>query len=261
MSMKPPTTLITGASSGIGLELAHVFASHGENLVLVAREPEKLEKLARTLSKQYGQRVEAIGIDLTRPGAVDDLLKILRSEKLHIETLVNNAGFGEFGPAIETDWKVEANMIELNITVLTRLSKHFAKDMAKRGAGNILNVASTASFYPGVFMSVYYATKAYVLSYSLALAEELAPHVVHVMALSPEPTRTGFAARAHANRTRLFGHPMAARTVAEQAYKGLKRRRRVLVVGSRNKAGVFLSRFIPRRMSARIVREASEKKS
>ncbi len=257
MTMQPSTVLITGASSGIGLELAHIFAEHGDNLVLVARDEDPLEKLARTLSNQYGLRVEAIAMDLTRPGAVKKLIDMLKKERLEINTLVNNAGFGLYGEATKTDWAIEQNMITLNIEVVTELSKHFGRQMLERGHGEILNVASTASFFPGVHMSVYYATKAYVLSYTLALAEELSRHGVVVTALCPGPTKSGFAQRSHASKTRLFGKTMSARSVAQAGYRGLKRRRRVVVTGARNKFAVSLSRVLPRRTLAAAVRKAS----
>ena len=259
--MTPANVLITGASSGIGLELAHIFASHGDNLVLVAKDADKLEKISKTLSNQYGLRVGAISLDLTAKGSIKKLFDTLDRDKIRIDTVINNAGFGLFGLATETDWSEERNMIELNIMALTEISKHFAKQMSARKSGTIVNVASTASFYPGVMMSVYYATKAYVLSYTLALAEELAPQGVHVMALCPGPTRTGFATRAQASRSRLFGKPMSARKVAELAYSGLKKRRRIIVTGGRNKASVFISRLIPWGMAARLVRRVSSANS
>lgn len=255
--MTPPTTLITGASSGIGLELAHVFASHGENLVLVARDSDRLQKLAKTLSNQYGLRVEAITIDLTEPNAVDKLTKTLKKENLEITTLINNAGFGVYGETTKTDWDEEQNMIELNINVVTELSKYFAKVMTKRGSGSIMNVASTAAFFPGVYMSVYYATKAYVLSYSMALAEEVSPKGVQVSILCPGPTKTGFVQRAHAGASKLFSRQVSARMVAEVAYRGLKRGKRVIIVGWLNKLMIFISRFIPRRALAALVRRAN----
>ncbi|MEI7819165.1 MAG: SDR family oxidoreductase [bacterium] len=258
MNMTPKTALITGASSGIGLELAHEFASHGYNLVLVAREQEKLHKVAKTLSREYGQQVEAITLDLTEVQSFDQLTQQLKAQKIQIDVLINNAGFGLFGSAIETDYSIERNMIELNIVALTRLTKYFATKMSERGSGSIINVASTASFFPGVYMSVYYATKAYVLSYSLALAEELASSGVHVMALCPGPTKSGFSSRAHATRTKLFGNPMKARVVAKLAYRGMKSKRRIVVTGAKNKASVFLSRLVPRGLAARLVRGASQ---
>lgn len=256
--MQPHYALITGASSGIGLELAHVYAEHGFNLVLVARDQDRLYKVAKTLTREYGQQVEAIAMDLTDQKSVDQLLKQVQREKIVIDTLINNAGFGLFDPAIQADFTIERNMVELNVLTVTRLSKHFAKEMAERGSGAIMNVASTASFYPGVNMSVYYATKAYILSYSLALAEELVGSGVHVMALCPGPTKSNFAQKAHAGRTRLFGRPMDARIVARAAYRGMKFRRRVVVVGLRNKLAVFLRRFLPHGLAARFVRKASQ---
>lgn len=254
--MRPNFALITGASSGIGLELAHVYASRGYNLVIVARDQDKLYKVAKTLTREYGQQVEAITLDLTAPKAIDTLMRHLHKEKIQIDTLINNAGFGLFGAAIDTDFKVERDIVELNVLAVTELCKRFGALMAERGQGGIMNVASTASFFPGVNMSVYYATKAYVLSYSLALAEELSLYGVHVMALCPGPTRSNFAQTAHASKTRLFGRPIDARAVARAGYRGMKYRRRVVVVGLRNKLAVYLRRLIPDYLAARVVRKA-----
>ncbi len=257
MSMSPKYALITGASSGIGFELAHVYASRGFNLVLVARDQAKLHAVSKALAREYGQQVEAIALDLTKPGALNQITKQLQKDSIEIEVLINNAGFGLFGSALETDLETERNMIELNIVALTALTKHFARAMVERGHGGIMNVASTASFFPGVNMSVYYATKAYVLSYSLALAEELAQADVHVMALCPGPTKSNFAATAHAGKTRLFGRPMDARKVAEVGYRGMKYRRRVVVVGLHNKLAVYVRRILPDWLAAQAVRRAS----
>ncbi|MBP9827519.1 SDR family oxidoreductase [Candidatus Saccharibacteria bacterium] len=248
--MNPPYALITGASSGIGLELAHVYAEHGYNLVLIAQDNERLSAVAKTLEREYGQKVHSLTLDLTSSNWFSQLTKFLENKKLEIDVAINNAGFGLYGPATETSFADEQNMIELNIITLTRLSKYFARQMKKRGSGSIINVASVAGFYPGIYMSVYYATKAYVLSYSLALAEELAKSGVHVMALCPGPTKTNFVARAKATRSRIFGKPMQARVVAEQCYRGMKHSKRLVVIGGRNKASVFLSRFLPHTISA-----------
>lgn len=261
MTMKVATVLITGASSGIGLELAHVFAEHGDNLVLVARDSSRLTKLAKTLSNQYGLRVEAICLDLTKPDAIGTLVKTLMEEDIHIDTLVNNAGFGLFGDFASSDWKRERDMIDLNIRVVTELTSHFVKGMKASGAGRILNVASTAAFLPGPMMAVYYATKAYVLSWSVALAEELKRDNIVVTALCPGPTKTSFATSAQATKSPLFkGRLGSANAVARAGYRGLVRGKAIVVPGWKNKLLTFLPRLFSRPLQARIVNTASQEK-
>ena len=256
--MLPVNVLITGASLGIGLELAHVFAQHGDNLVLVARDTTRLTHLARTLSDEYGLRVETISLDLTKDGAIDELVAALKKEKIEIDTLVNNAGFGQFGEFVGSHWKRNQEMMELNMRVVTELTQHFSERMKNRGRGRILNVASTAAFLPGPLMAVYYATKAYVLSFSVALAEELRNSGVVVTALCPGPTKTGFASTADATKSRIFrGRLDDARHVAQAGYRGLVRGKTIVVPGVRNKILTFLPRLFTRRYTARLVRWAS----
>ncbi len=261
MTMKVATVLITGASSGIGLELAHVFAEHGDNLVLVARDSSRLTKLAKTLSNQYGLRVEAICLDLTKPDAIATLVKTLKDEDIHIDTLVNNAGFGLFGDFASSDWKRERDMIDLNIRVVTELTSHFVKGMKEAGGGRILNVASTAAFLPGPMMAVYYATKAYVLSWSVALTEELKHSNIVVTALCPGPTKTSFATSAKATKSPLFkGKLGSANGVARAGYRGLVRGKAIVVPGWKNKLLTFLPRLFSRPLQARFVNTASQEK-
>lgn len=254
--MKPHTVLITGASSGIGMELAHVFAREGNNLFLVAREGEQLRKVSLGIKQQYGVQVETLTLDLTSTNAVRKLVNAVDAHGVPIDTVINNAGFGAFGKFTNNDFHIEQNMIQLNCEVVTEMSKVFGQKMQKRGQGKILNVSSIAAFFPGVHMSVYYATKAYVLSLSLALAEEMRPHGVRVSVLCPGPTKTQFQTRAHANRSHLFGRAMDARQVAEVAYRDLKRNKLIIIPGRKNKLIVFFSRFVPRRWSAPLVRRA-----
>jgi short-subunit dehydrogenase len=255
--MNPETVLITGASSGIGLELAHVFAREGYNVVGIAEHDRRLRSAMRGLEHEYGVRAWGLVQDLTSPVAVEKINAFLKAEKITVDVLINNAGFGIFGEFIATDWVDERELIELNIISLTELTKHFAQQMAKRGQGKILNIASIASFFPGVRMDTYYASKAYVLSFSLALAEELRMRGVQVSVLCPGPTRTGFETRSHATRSRLFGRAGDARKVAEVAFRGVKRSKLVIIPGLRNKLNVFLSRFVPHKWLARIVRKVN----
>ncbi len=254
--MQPQTILITGASSGIGMELAHVFAREGNNVFLVAREEEKLRRVATNIEHQYGVKAWPLHLNLTDDGAVKKLQKAVRDKGLTIDVVINNAGFGGYGELIATEMAHEAEMIQLNCTVLTEMTKVFGAEMAKRGGGKIMNVASIAAFFPGVQMDVYYATKAYVLSLSLAVAEELRGKGVQVSVLCPGPTRTMFQSRAHAERSHFFGRAGDARKVAEVAYRGLKRGKLVIIPGWRNKLNIFMSRFVPRRWSAPLVRRA-----
>ncbi len=258
MTMKVATVLITGASSGIGLELAHVFAEHGDNLVLVARDSSRLTKLAKTLSNQYGLRVEAICLDLTKPDAIPTLIKSLKDEDIQIDTLVNNAGFGLYGEFAESDWKKDRDMIDLNIRVVTELASHFVTGMKERGQGRILNVASTAAFLPGPMMAVYYATKSYVLSWSVALSEELRGDNIVVTALCPGPTKTSFATNAKATKSPLFkGKLGSANSVARAGYRGLVRGKAIVVPGWKNKLLTIMPRLFSRRLQAGFVRRAS----
>ena len=190
------TALITGASGGIGLELCQLFAQDGYQLILVARESEKLEKLSNQLAQKFKIHSTPIALDLSSPGAPKELFQKVSEKGLTVDALANNAGFGLFGPFKETPLQQELQMIQVNIVTLTELTKYFLPGMLKNKDGKILNVASTAAFQPGPFMAVYFATKAYVLSLSEAMAEEVRGTNVHVSVLCPGPTATGFQNRA-----------------------------------------------------------------
>jgi hypothetical protein len=248
-----PFTLLTGASAGIGLELGRVFARHHHDLILVARRKEKLDDLAALWSKEFGVKAEAVVMDLADPAAPEKLHDATKGREVDI--LVNNAGFGVNGPFEKTDLRRELDMIQLNVTALTHLTKLYLRDFAARGAGRILNVASTAAFQPGPLMAVYYATKAYVLSFSEALAEELRGTKITVTALCPGPTATEFqkvAAMEKSPLVRTFAMPAAP--VAEKAYRALMKGKRILVPGITNKLGVAALRVSPRGLVTRIVK-------
>src|SRR5689334_20586996 len=198
------TALVTGGSGGIGFELAKVLARNGFDLTLVARKRDTLEAAAGRLEGQYEVNVHVFAADLRRSEAPQSVFDFLLNENIPIEVLVNNAGFGLGGEFSETDLNRELEMIQVNIAALTHLTKLFLPPMIKRKSGRILNVASTAAFQPGPLMAVYYATKAYVLSFSEALAEELRDSGVSVTALCPGPTRTDFASTARVGNSRLF---------------------------------------------------------
>src|ERR1043165_596969 len=220
-----PTALITGASSGLGADFARLFAKDGYDLVLVARSEGKLHELARDL----GVKTTVIAADLSKPNAAADVVAQLGA--IEIDALVNNAGVGLAGAFADNDLQTELDMIQLNVVALTQLTKLLLPPMLQRGRGRILNVASTASFQPGPLMAVYYATKAYVLSFSEAIAEELRKTPVTVTALCPGPTATGFVAAANVSETRLFTlmPPMESEKVAHIGYEAMKKGRRVVI--------------------------------
>ena len=252
--MTAETALITGASSGIGLELARLFAADRRELVLVARSRNTLTELARELEQQYGCRVRTMPADLTDPAAPEQLFKALEAEEVQVDVLVNNAGFGARGAFVELDLAQQLQMIQLNITALTHLSGLFLPGMVSRGRGGVLNVASTAGFQPGPNMAVYYATKAYVLSLSEALTEEVRGSGVTVCCLAPGATETRFAQRAAMEDTLLFRMgTMDAARVAREGYQGLRRGRDLVVPGVTNRLGVFSLRLLPRFMARKLV--------
>ncbi len=254
------TVLITGASSGIGLELARLFARDGYDLVIVARRREVLQRVAQELQVACNVSVTAVAKDLAMPGAAEELVEELRREGLHLDALVNNAGFATYGRFTETDLATELQLMQLNMVTLTALTKLLLPDMLARGEGKILNVASTAAFQPGPLMAVYYASKAYVLSFSEALANELRGTGVTVTALCPGITRSGFQARAGLEDSRLLRMGlMDAATVAHIGYRGLMRNHTVVIPGLKHRLLTFAVRLTPRNVVTRIVRMIQER--
>lgn len=236
--MYKKTAVITGASSGIGMELAPLFAANGYNLILTARRVERLQKLADDLHKMYGITANVIQMDLAQPFAGEALWKAISDIEPDIDALVNNAGFGDSGDFAGEAPEVIERMIHLNISTLTSLTRHALPGMVERKRGKILNVASLAGFQPGgPGMAVYYATKSYVLSFSRGIRRELRGTGVSVTALCPGPTRSGFEETARAENTRLFHwtKPMEARDVARAGYQGMQRRCGAVVPGFLNK--------------------------
>ena len=245
--MTAESVLITGASSGIGLELARLFAADKSNLVLVARSEEKLQQLAAELREQHGIEVRVVAKDLADATAPQSIFDELAAEGVPVDVVVNNAGFGAVGPVADLPVKRQIDMVQVNVTALTHLTRLFLPAMIERGRGGVLNVASTAAFQPGPFMTVYFATKAYVLSFTEALAEELTGTPVRVTCLAPGPTHTGFGAESGLGNTRLFKLGLTdARTVAMAGYRGLRRGRLLVVPGLKNKLGASSVRFVPR---------------
>jgi uncharacterized protein len=252
------TALITGASGGIGLELAKRFAGDGHDLVLVARSEGKLRELGGQLEKAHGIAATVIASDLSKPNAAREIVEALQAASIEIDVLVNNAGFAMNGAFIDNDPQTQRDMIQVSVVALTQLTRLLLPTMVARRSGRILNVASTAAFAPGPLAAVYGATKAYVLSFSEAIAEELRQSGVTVTALCPGPTRTGFSARAGAGSTRLYRTQMSGAEVARVGYQGLNSGRRVVVTGLRNKLLVQAARFSPRRVVATIGRRLWE---
>ena len=255
------TALITGASSGIGYELTKLFARDRYNLVLVARSESKLQQIASELTEQYGIAVKVIAKDLALPSSPEEIWQELQTEAITIDVLVNNAGFATYGFFVETELQPELNMMQLNMVTLTHLTKLFLPEMLARQTGKILNIASTAAFQPGPLMAVYYATKAYVLSFSEALANELQGTGVTVATLCPGPTKSGFQAKANMENSKLVKDKqiMDAKKVASIGYQGLINNQTVIIPGLQNKLLALVVRFIPRNLLTRIVRSMQEK--
>jgi len=258
-SGRNPLALVTGASGGIGEELARILARHGYDLVLVARSADKLAALAERLELDHGIQVRAVAKDLARTDAAAEIHEWLAVEGLTVDVLVNNAGMGLLGKFAEIGIEGDVEMLRLNVEAPTLLTRLLLPLMLERGSGRILNLASTAGFQPGPLMAVYYATKAYVLSFSEALANEVAGTGVTVTALAPGPTETGFSSRAGSEQSRLFkGATMDARTVAEAGYAALMAGKPVVVPGFRNRLLAFGVRLAPRRVVTQIARRMNE---
>ncbi|HCW03464.1 MAG TPA: short-chain dehydrogenase [Clostridium sp.] len=249
-------TLITGASSGIGYEMARVFARKKHNLLLVARQEKALKKLADQLIREDGVKVYVIAMDLSKPQASSELYNKVKQLGLQVDTLINNAGFGYVGLFHEEELERDKDMIQVNISVLTELTKLFSRDMVERKEGSILNVASTGGYHAGPYTAVYYATKAYVLSFSEAIAKELKPYNIAVTALCPGATKTNFAKMAGRRDNKAA---MPAEKVAEAGYKALMKKKTVMVPGIANKLLVKIPRSVVKGFVGRYQRKLSGK--
>lgn len=255
------TALITGASNGIGLELAKVHASKGGDLVLVARSKSKLDELKIELENQYKIKVYTIGKDLSANNSAQEVYDETTKQKLKIDYLINNAGFGDFGMFAETDWNKELQMINLNITTLTQFTKLYLQDMVKRRNGKIMNVASTAAFQSGPTMAVYYATKAYVLNFSEAVNNEVSDKGVTITTLCPGATESGFQAAAAMEESNLVkGKKLpSSKTVAEYGYTSMMKGKVVAIHGIMNYIMANSVRFLPRSLVVKLTRKIQDK--
>lgn len=255
------TALITGASSGIGLELAKVHASKGDNLVLIARNKSKLDVLKTELENQYKVKVYVIDKDLSVSNSAKEVYDETTKQKIQIDYLINNAGFGDFGMFVETDWNKELQMINLNITTLTQFTKLYLHDMVKRRSGKIMNVASTAAFQSGPTMAVYYATKAYVLSFSEAVDNEVRDKGITVTTLCPGATESGFQAAAAMEESKLVkGKKLpTSKEVAEYGYSSMMKGKTVAIHGMMNWLMANSVRFTPRAIVVKLTRMIQDK--
>ena len=254
--MSSKTVLITGASSGIGAAFAEIFAKNAYNLVLVARREKELNTIKKKCEQQSNAHVKILVKDLTHPKAPEEIYHELKRENIQIDILINNAGFGEYGSFYKTSWEKEAAMIQVNITALTALTKLFGQDMIQRKSGTIMNVSSVAAFLPGPLMSVYYATKAYVLSLSEALANDLQGTGVKVIALCPGMTKTGFQdAAGFAEKAENEERMISAEEVAAYGFNVIQKGKPVIAIpGLKNKIIARLGWTLPRTVLAKIIR-------
>lgn len=254
------TALITGASGGIGAEFARIHARQGGDLILVARSADKLQALKDELESAHKVQVTTIAQDLSQPGAAQEVAAATQDAGLTVDILINNAGFGGHGKFHEREIRRDLEMIQLNIAALTELSHLFLQGMVERGHGQILNVASTAGFLPGPLQATYYATKAFVLSFSQAIAEELKGTGVSVTALCPGPVATGFVAAGDLDGVAVFDKAASAASVAEYGYKAMQNQKLVAIndFGLKFVLNCVLP-FLPRKMVLATSRKSMEK--
>ncbi|MFA5783178.1 MAG: SDR family oxidoreductase [Bacteroidales bacterium] len=250
-------SLVTGASNGIGLDLARLLAKDKHNLILIARSAEKLNGAKASIEKDFGVKVKIIVADLSLPDAASKLFDEIRKENIHVDILINNAGFGDYGPFVECNWQKQENMINLNILTLTKLTRLFLPAMISVKYGRILNLASVASFMPGPLMSVYYASKAFVLSFSYAIANEVKGTGVTVTALCPGPTDTGFMAAASLKESKLFKtfKPKSSLDVALYGYQRMLKGKTLAIPGTLNKLLVTIIRFSSGKLTSSVVKK------
>ena len=254
-------TIITGASSGIGLNLAHVFAKNNHNLILVARNKKALSLLKEKLNLLYKIDIKIIPLDISGEVGAINLYKIVKEKKLKVDILINNAGIGYHGNFLEKDTQADMNLINLNIVTPTILTKLFLQDMIKVGKGKIFNIASTASFQSGPLMSVYYGTKSYLLNFSEGIAEEVRNSDIKIVTLCPGPTKTAFEKMDKIEKG-LFKnfHIADPEDVAKYLYKNINTKKDILIHGKLNKFMVAFTKFIPRKINLNLIKKIQQKK-
>lgn len=248
--------LITGATSGIGYEAAHIAAQKKYNLILSGRNESKLNQIKEEWERVYSIKVEVIVCDLSEPNAAEYILNAVNIESKQIDILINNAGFGLFGPFKDTDINKEIDMINVNIVALTQLTKPIFNQMLDRGNGYIMNMSSIAGFMPGPLMSVYYASKAYVLSFSQALAKEAEGTGVGITVLCPGPTDSNFLSNAKLQNSMLFksfGKLPSSKDVAQFGFRSMEKKKTLAIYGRSNRLMIFMLRFLPRKAVTTIV--------
>ena len=246
------TALVTGASAGIGRALATEFAANGHDVVLVARRDTELMALANDLEDDHGVRAHAIDMDLASIDAADGLYDETAERDVQVDVLVNNVGIGTQGAFVDNDLGRELDLLQLNVTTPTQLAHRYGSEMAERGHGGILNVASTAAWFPGPFMATYYASKAYMKNFSEGIAEELRPEGVTVTALCPGPIETEFQERAGNEDTPIARDEQDADAVAARGYEGLQAGKPVVVTGWKYKLLTRVSDLVPNRLTRRL---------
>lgn len=251
-----PTVLITGASVGIGYEFAKLFARDGYKLILSANNLERLTRSAERVRQESNAEIEVVAENLAIPGAAGRLVDEISKRGLNVDVLVNNAGFGVYGMFSDTEGVKETELLQVNVVALTELTKLLIGPMIKRKYGKILNVGSVAGFVPGPGMAVYYASKAYVLSFSEALANEVSGTGISVTLLAPGPTSTEFQSRAGMDENRAFStmKPMSAARAARKGYQAMNRGQGIAIPGLTNKAVATMSRMVPREVIPAMVR-------
>lgn len=249
------TALITGATGGLGHKFCDVFARKNYNLVISARHQDDLKNLKNEIEEKYGIDVHIVVADLSVKNSANIIYEYTSKHKMQIHTLVNNAGFGDFGYFMNSDWDKQADMIQVNVGALSHLTHIYLNEMKEVNEGKILNVASMASFQPGPLMSVYYATKAYVLSFTESLSVELKDYNISIMALCPGPTSTNFLQNADLEESGLFKNLKVAKAdkVANYGYRKLQRNKVIALPGLLNKVVVLSSKLAPRSLVRRVV--------
>ena len=253
-------TIITGGTEGIGLELAKLFAAEKHNLIIASRNQNKLEEVKNELENQYEICVEIIQIDLSVDKSCEKIIRIVEEKNLTVDNLINNAGIGSFGFFNEAEEGAEEQLININIIALTNLTKYLLKKMIIRGNGGIMNVASTAAFVGGPKMAMYYSSKAYVLSLTEALHEEVKELGIRVSCLCPGPVKTSFQEKAGIRKSeKAKKYLMDAKAVAKEAYLGFLKGKAIIIPGYKNKLLVLGNKLIPRSVSRKIILKSNNK--